>query len=62
MSSPNTPSPRMLPRAPPAPVLRPNENWQTASRGTNSAEYDIYVTNAQSLGWPVKSFDEWLAP
>lgn len=23
--------------------------------------YQIYVAQAKSLGWPVKSFDEWLA-
>lgn len=22
--------------------------------------YEIYVTNAKALGWPVKTFDEWL--
>jgi hypothetical protein len=22
--------------------------------------YEIYVTNAEALGWIVKSFDEWL--
>lgn len=22
--------------------------------------YDIYVAQAQALGWPVKTFDEWL--
>ena len=24
------------------------------------AEYEIYVTCAKSLGWPIKTFDEWL--
>ena len=23
-------------------------------------EYEIYVANAESLGWPVKTFEEWL--
>ena len=22
--------------------------------------YDIYVAQAQALGWPVKTFDEWM--
>ncbi len=22
--------------------------------------YEIYVTNAEALGWTIKSFDEWL--
>ena len=30
-------------------------------RGTNDDEYQIYVACAESLGWPVKSYDEWLA-
>ena len=29
-------------------------------QGNLKDRYDIYVTNAESLGWPVKSFDEWL--
>lgn len=37
-----------------------NENWQTQARGTNDAEYQIYVACAESLGWVVKSYDEWL--
>ena len=24
------------------------------------AEYEIYVTCATSLGWEIKTFDEWL--
>lgn len=40
--------------------LAPNENWQTPVRGTNSQEYEIYVTSAESMGWVVKSYDEWL--
>lgn len=27
---------------------------------TLSNEYEIYVAQAESLGWPVKTFDEWL--
>ena len=38
-----------------------HDTWQTQSRGTNQDEYDIYVTNAQALGWEVKSYDEWLS-
>lgn len=34
--------------------------WVTATRGTNDSEYQIYVANMQSLGWQVKTFDEWL--
>lgn len=41
--------------------LVPNANWQTASRGDNDSEYQIYVAAAESLGWPVKTYDEWLA-
>ena len=43
------------------PKLTPNENWQTPQRGDNDSEYQIYVANAEALGWPVKSYDEWLA-
>jgi len=41
--------------------LIPNANWQTKSRGDNDSEYQIYVTNAEALGWKVKSYEEWLA-
>lgn len=44
-----------------SPELKRDEFWQTAYRGTNDAEYEIYVTNAEALGWVVKSYDEWLA-
>nr|WP_315425967.1 hypothetical protein [uncultured Pseudomonas sp.] len=36
------------------------ESCQTALRGTNDDEYQNYVAAAQSLGWDVKSYDEWL--
>lgn len=36
------------------------EDWQTQARGTNDAEYLIYVACAESLGWEVKSYDEWI--
>lgn len=41
--------------------LVPAEEWQTPQRGANDSEYQIYVANAQALGWPVKTYDEWLA-
>lgn len=34
--------------------------FQTQIRGTNSQEYQIYVTAAESLGWDIKTFDEWM--
>ena len=34
-------------------------DWKTKSRGTDDQEYQIYVTNAESLGWRVKSYEEW---
>ncbi|CAK1332109.1 TPA: hypothetical protein ACK3Q6_002652 [Burkholderia cepacia] len=42
------------------PKLIPQDTWQTQSRGTNDAEYEIYKTNAEQLGWKVKSYEEWL--
>lgn len=42
------------------PKLIPSAEWQTQNRGTNDQEYQIYVANAESLGWVVKSYDEWL--
>jgi len=33
---------------------------QTKLRGTHSQEYEIYVTNAESLGWCVKTYEEWM--
>ena len=41
-------------------VLIPAATWQTQSRGANDSEYQIYVAAAQSLGWYVKGYDEWL--
>lgn len=43
------------------PKLLPRADWQTQQRGTNDQEYEIYRTNAESLGWTVKTYDEWLA-
>jgi len=40
--------------------LLPAADWQTAYRGTNDAEYEIYVAAAESLGWQIKTYDEWL--
>ncbi len=40
--------------------LVPNADWQTQQRGSNSDEYEIYVSCAESMGWIVKSYDEWL--
>lgn len=37
-----------------------NENWQTQARGDNDSEYQIYAAAAEALGWPVKSYDEWI--
>jgi hypothetical protein len=42
------------------PILTPRADWQTQSRGTNDAEYQIYVAAAEALGWPVKTYDEWM--
>lgn len=33
---------------------------QTRMGGTLEDEYEIYVANAEDLGWDVKAFDEWL--
>lgn len=40
--------------------LDPNPDWQTNARGTDDAEYQIYVAATQALGLPVKTYDEWL--
>ena len=40
--------------------LIPNDNWQTQQRGTNDQEYQIYLAAAESLGWTIKTYDEWL--
>lgn len=40
--------------------LIPNANWQTQQRGSNDAEYQIYVAAAESLGWAVKTYEQWL--
>lgn len=35
-------------------------NFNTKLRGTHEQEYEIYVTNAEVLGWIVKTYDQWL--
>lgn len=40
--------------------LLPNSDWQTQYRGNNDSEYQIYVAAAESLGWVIKTYDEWL--
>lgn len=40
--------------------LSTNGDWQTQQRGALEDEYEVYVACTESLGWPVKSFDEWL--
>ena len=42
-------------------TLEYNDEWQTKSRGTNEDEYEIYVACAESLGWEILTFDEWMA-
>jgi hypothetical protein len=45
--------------------LEQNEFWQTQARGSNSSEYEIYLSAVDEDGlWldgsPAKSYDEWL--
>ena len=40
--------------------LMASDTWQTQQRGSNEQEYEIYKAAAESLGWPLKSYDEWL--
>jgi len=47
--------------------LERKEFWQTRYRGTNDAEYDIYLACADdgkgndiTTGKPLKTYDEWL--
>jgi hypothetical protein len=37
-----------------------NEQWQTQARGTKAQEYEIYCAAAADLGWPLKTFEQWL--
>jgi hypothetical protein len=49
--------------------LTQNDDWQTQARGTNDAEYQIYLTFADNgrggditrNGEPLLTYDEWLA-
>ena len=48
--------------------LEQKEFWQTHARGSNSAEYQIYLDCADdghgydiTTGQPLKTYDEWLA-
>jgi len=41
--------------------LEYNDDWQTQTRGTNEDEYEIYVANAEALGWEIMTFDEWMS-
>lgn len=47
--------------------LEQNDFWQTKARGTNSDEYEIYLTcaddgkgNDSTTGELLKSYEEWL--
>ena len=50
-------------------TLQPSDTWQTQARGTNDAEYQIYLAFANdghggditNDGKPLKTFDEWMA-
>ena len=48
------------------PRLQVKADWQTQYRGTNSAEYDIYLACADdghgldiTNGKPIKTYEEW---
>lgn len=41
-------------------ALLPAATWQTQCRGDNDSEYQIYLAAAESLGWTIKTYDEWL--
>ena len=43
------------------PDLETMDGYQTKSRGTNAQEYEIYSHMAELMGWPVKTYDEWVA-
>lgn len=50
--------PNSIPHSPP---LVPSETGQTPVRVSNDAEFQIYLAAAEALGWPLKTYDEWLA-
>ncbi len=37
-----------------------DEDNQAQQRGQLADEYEIYKSQAEQMGWQVKSFDEWL--
>ena len=37
-----------------------NENQQTKLDGSFDDRYQVYLAMAESLGWTIKSYDEWL--
>lgn len=41
-------------------LLKQKFNIQTKLRGDDCSEYAIYVDCAKSLGWNIKTYDEWL--
>jgi hypothetical protein len=41
-------------------TMQTNDNHQTQQRGQLADEYEIYKSQAEQMGWPVKSFDDWL--
>ena len=49
------------------PIQTVKEDWQTQARGSNAAEYEIYLSFAKgadgldfTTGQPLKTYDEWL--
>jgi len=46
--------------------LKYSHDWQTQARGTNSQEYQIYLSGVDKKtglwldGTPVKTYEEWL--
>lgn len=48
------------------PVQTISSDWQTQARGSNSQEYEIYLSAVDAKGlWldgsPAKTYEEWLA-
>ena len=44
----------------PITFLEQSLEWQTKSRGSDSDEYQIYLSCAEQLGWKLKTYEEWL--
>jgi hypothetical protein len=42
------------------PTIHPHDDYQIRPRGSLESEYEIYKAAAESMGWEVKDFDEWL--